>query len=76
MLVLSRKTFEQIVIEAEGVQIIVVPVRCSDGRVRLGITAPENFSIKRIELISAEGSATPLAATVGTAAAQSEGGSL
>jgi carbon storage regulator len=47
MLVLSRKTQEQIVI---GGDIIITVVRVAGGRVQLGVEAPAHVSIKRSEL--------------------------
>jgi carbon storage regulator len=47
MLVLSRKTDESIVIDG---RIEVTVVQIEGGRVRLGITAPREVSIRRSEL--------------------------
>jgi carbon storage regulator len=47
MLVLSRKTDETIVIDG---RIEVTVVQIEGGRVRLGITAPREVSIRRSEL--------------------------
>ena len=47
MLVLSRKIGERIVIEP-GIEIAVVEIR--GGKVRLGIEAPRDVSIRRSEL--------------------------
>lgn len=47
MLVLSRKVSEQIVVGG-GITITVVALR--DGKVRLGIEAPQNVSIHRKEV--------------------------
>jgi carbon storage regulator len=48
MLVLSRKRWEQIVI---GSEIRITVVRLEGSQVRLGIEAPEDFSIFRAELL-------------------------
>ncbi|MCA9039379.1 MAG: carbon storage regulator [Planctomycetaceae bacterium] len=48
MLVLSRKCGEEIVI---GDNIRVQVIQSSGGRVRLGISAPDEVSIKRSEII-------------------------
>ena len=47
MLVLSRKQSQKIVIDG---RIEVTIVKCSGGRVRLGISAPADVSVKRGEL--------------------------
>lgn len=47
MLVLSRKKNEEIVI---GGQIVVTVVNVSGGRVRLGISAPDEISVHRAEV--------------------------
>lgn len=47
MLVLSRKVGEKIVIEP-GIELTVVDIR--GGKVRLGIAAPKDISIRRSEL--------------------------
>lgn len=47
MLCLSRKIGEKIVI---GENVIVQVLRVKDGRVRLGITCPENVSVDREEV--------------------------
>lgn len=47
MLVLSRRTNERIVI---GENVIVTVVGIQGGRVKLGITAPHDVSIRRSEL--------------------------
>ena len=49
MLVLSRKIGERIIIEP-GIEIAVVEIR--GGKVRLGIEAPGDISIRRMELDS------------------------
>lgn len=51
MLVLSRKLGERIVIEP-GIEIAVVEIR--GGKVRLGIEAPRDVSIRRMELTANE----------------------
>jgi carbon storage regulator len=51
MLVLSRKENETIVIDTN---IRVTILRCGNGRVRIGIQAPDEVSIKRSELIERE----------------------
>jgi carbon storage regulator CsrA len=48
MLVLSRKVNEEIVI---GDQIRITVVRVAGNRIRLGISAPENVTIQRSELV-------------------------
>lgn len=47
MLVLSRKCNEEIIIDGN---IRVQVIQCSGGRVRLGISAPNDVSIKRSEI--------------------------
>lgn len=51
MLVLSRKTGERIAI---GDAVIVTVLRLSGGRVKLGITAPDDVSVLRTEVLSDE----------------------
>ncbi len=48
MLVLGRKTGEEIVI---GDDIRVIVVRTESGRVRLGVVAPRSVRIRRAELV-------------------------
>lgn len=55
MLVLSRKLGERIVIEP-GIEIAVVEIR--GGKVRLGIEAPRDVSIRRMELAANEPATT------------------
>jgi carbon storage regulator CsrA len=50
MLVLTRKENETIWIEPGHIKVTIVGVR-EDGTVRLGIQAPDNFTILREELI-------------------------
>lgn len=51
MLVLSRKVGERIVIEGDdGDRIDLVLVRVSGGSVRIGVDAPQKFSVLREEL--------------------------
>jgi carbon storage regulator len=52
MLVLSRKTGERIYIEP-GIEIAVVEVR--GGRVRIGIEAPDDIRIRRVESLNDSG---------------------
>lgn len=47
MLVLGRKTGEEIVIDG---RIVVSVVRIEDGKVRLGITAPRDVVVNRREV--------------------------
>ncbi|RPI89573.1 MAG: carbon storage regulator [Planctomycetaceae bacterium] len=56
MLVLSRKLGERIVIEP-GIEIAVVEIR--GGKVRLGIEAPRDISIRRMELDATEPASKP-----------------
>jgi carbon storage regulator len=51
MLVLTRKIGERIIIEP-GIEISVVEVR--GGRVRLGVEAPKEIRIRRLEIPPAE----------------------
>ncbi len=51
MLVLSRKTGERIAI---GDTVIVSVLRLSSGRVKLGITAPDDVAVLRTEVVSDE----------------------
>jgi carbon storage regulator len=51
MLVLSRKVGETILI---GEQVSVTVVRIAPGVVRLGIDAPDNYTILRSEIAGAE----------------------
>lgn len=48
MLVLSRKVGESIVV-GDRVLVTVTEIR-SDGKVRLGITAPDDVSVDRLEI--------------------------
>ncbi|MCY2962716.1 MAG: carbon storage regulator [Planctomycetota bacterium] len=57
MLVLSRKIGERIVIEP-GIEIAVVEIR--GGKVRLGIEAPRDISVRRMELDQRAESDLPL----------------
>lgn len=50
MLVLSRKEDEEILIQRENEVIRLKIVRIDPGKVRVGITAPENVTILRAEL--------------------------
>jgi len=59
MLVLSRKTGEQVLIPEHGIVITVLEAR--HGRARLGIKAPSDVKIIRQEL---QGPSRPLARTV------------
>jgi carbon storage regulator len=47
MLVLTRKTGEQIIIDGD---ICITVTSCGDGRVKLGISAPSHIKIDRAEL--------------------------
>ena len=47
MLVLTRKEGEQLVINGD---IIVTVVSCGNGRIRLGVKAPQNVSVDRGEV--------------------------
>lgn len=51
MLVLSRKTYEVIVIEG-GIEVTVVEIR--GDKVRLGITAPPHVTVDRKEIFEAK----------------------
>jgi len=48
MLVLSRKAGEKIAI---GDNIVIVVVDCGNGRVRIGIDAPRDVSVRRTEIV-------------------------
>jgi len=51
MLVLARKELEKIVvITEEGVEIFITMIKIKGKRVRLGIDAPKDIHIKRLEL--------------------------
>ena len=54
MLVLSRKLSEQILVESEGERIVLTIVRVAGKVVRIGIEAPQHFSIRRPEAQPAE----------------------
>jgi carbon storage regulator len=59
MLVLTRKHREKIVIELNGDQIIIDVLNIGDGRVRLGVVAPQHITVHRQEVydrIQQEGS--------------------
>lgn len=49
MLVLSRKTGERVAI---GDTVVVTILRLSGGRVKLGITAPDDVAVLRTEVVS------------------------
>jgi len=49
MLVLSRKNGEEVVIDGE---IRVRILRCSNGRVRLGVDAPSHIRVLRTEVMT------------------------
>ena len=71
MLVLSRKTGQEVVI-AGNIHVRVLEIR--GNRVRLGFTAPQDVKIHRAELISAERSTLPAEerrASVGAATGRS-----
>ena len=55
MLVLSRKLGEEIVI---GDNIRISVLKNQGGRVRLGITAPQNIPIARVEIVGMETACT------------------
>lgn len=61
MLVLERKSGQEIVI---GKQVIVKVIAVQGGRIRLGILAPANVSIRRAELLSANRPSTPVESSV------------
>lgn len=50
MLVLSRKKNERVVLNVNGVQIVVVVVRIDGDRTRIGFDAPKEVHIVRGEL--------------------------
>lgn len=54
MLILSRAENQRIRIEVNGVEVWVAVLRTGDGRVKLGIDAPQSVSIAREELLAAE----------------------
>lgn len=56
MLVLSRKCGEEVIIDGE---IRVRILRCSNGRVRLGVDAPDHVRVLRTEVLLDEKSAQP-----------------
>lgn len=80
MLVLSRRTNEEIVIGNEAIVIRVVDIR-DGGKVRLGITAPKELSVHRREvydhiqrtLAEAQRNAAPLRASLDAAKAADGG---
>jgi carbon storage regulator len=47
MLCITRRTNESIRI---GDDILIVPIQCNNGRVRLGIVAPKHIRVLRTEL--------------------------
>lgn len=50
MLVLTRRVNEEILIEPGGIRIVIVDVNQRDGRVRIGVSAPNSQRILRKEL--------------------------
>ena len=56
MLVLTRGLKQRIVIGDREVTVTVLEVK--GGRVRLGIVAPEDVAVRRVELAPCEGAAT------------------
>ena len=57
MLVLSRKEHEKLVLTTkDGLEIIVCAVRIKGNRVRIGITAPKEVTIRRQELLEPDAS--------------------
>lgn len=52
MLALSRKKGQSVVIELEGVELVVEVLSIGRMRVRLGIVAPKNVGILRGELLA------------------------
>lgn len=51
MLVLARKVHEEIVIESpDGTRIVITPTRIDREKVRIGIDAPDDWSINRGEI--------------------------
>ena len=51
MLVLSRNKNGEIVIEPAGIRIVVVDIDRNNGRVKIGIQAPDDQTILRSELV-------------------------
>lgn len=51
MLVLSRKANQEIMI---GKHIIVKIIKVTAGKIKIGITAPENISVVRLDSVQAE----------------------
>jgi carbon storage regulator CsrA len=51
MLVLSRKKHQSILIRAKGGDIKIVALEADKGRLRLGIEAPQGYTIIREELL-------------------------
>ena len=50
MLILERRQDETIVIDTSDGQIVIGPVRIERGKVRLGISAPEDIRVHRSEV--------------------------
>lgn len=59
MLVLTRKEHETIVLERGGERITVVVSRLGQGRVKLGIEAPDSWGIVRGELVPVDPKGKP-----------------
>ena len=56
MLVITRKTNESILIEADGKSIEIVVLETTRDRVKLGVDAPREVKIVRSELLMAQNS--------------------
>lgn len=50
MLVLSRKEQQEIMI---GEKVIVTVVKVATGKIKLGITAPKNVKVRRLDVLQA-----------------------
>ena len=50
MLVLSRKEHQEIMI---GEKVIVTVVKVAAGKIKLGITAPKNVKVRRLDVLQA-----------------------
>lgn len=52
MLIVTRRTDESVIIEApDGSEIVITPCKCRTGRVKLGIVAPQEYVIRRDNMI-------------------------
>lgn len=51
MLVLTRRIDESIVIDPDGLNIVIKVLGLNDGKVRLGVDAPSHLAVHRDEIV-------------------------